>query len=138
MQEPRTNEDRPAFPVVMRGYDRAQVDQRIHALETSLTDARREVATLDSRLLKISGELSEAQQRLRENERPTYAGLGSRVERLLRSAEEQALDVVTRANADAERTLTRAAQAAKALTERAEQESAALLADARRGCSGRG
>ena len=42
-----------------------------------------------------AGELADAQRRLRESDKPTYAGLGSRIEQLLRSAEEQSASVLS-------------------------------------------
>ena len=70
------------FPIVMRGYDRTQVDQKVHSLTSSLNETRSQVATLDSEVLKLSGELAEARRELAENDRPSYSGLGARVERL--------------------------------------------------------
>ena len=88
-------DDNPQFPLVRRGYDRAQVDQRIFSLESALEETRSQVAELDSRILRLSGELAEAQDRIREQDRPSYATLGARVERLLRSTEQQALEVMS-------------------------------------------
>ena len=101
-------EERPTFPVVKRGYDPAAVDERIHTLEESLTKAREHVWRLDQRTMTIEGQLSEAQRQLRETERPTYAGLGSRIEQLLRSAEEQSTEVLSRSNAQAREVVDRA------------------------------
>lgn len=71
-------EDNPQFSIVRRGYDRAQVDQQVYSLETALSETRSQVAGLDARILRLSGELAEAQERLREHDRPSYAGLGSK------------------------------------------------------------
>ena len=87
-------DDDPLFPLVRKGYDRAPVDERIHTLESALEQTRSQVAGLDARILRLSGELAQAQKDARENERPSYGGLGSRGERLLRSTEQQALEVV--------------------------------------------
>ncbi len=107
-------EDRTPFPVVnFRGYDRGPVDTRMQELERALQDARSQVASMDERVLQISGELSEAHRQLREAERPTYSGLGSRIEMLLRSAEEQSSDVVQQANAQASDALARASCSAR-------------------------
>jgi len=43
------------FQIVMRGYDRTQVDDRINALESALRDARARVEEVDARALKLSG-----------------------------------------------------------------------------------
>ena len=57
------------FDVVVRGYDRHQVDEHIRQLETQA-------------------------RRLRERERPSYARPGSQIEQLLRLAEEQVTKIV--------------------------------------------
>lgn len=121
-----------AFTITMRGYDRAQVDQRIETLRRQLADARREVESLDQRTMTLAGELADAQRRLRETDTPSYAGLGSRIEQLLRSAEEQSATVLSKANAEAETLLARTRTNAKRVSEQASTESATLLSDARR------
>src|SRR4029078_13509349 len=71
---------RTPFPVVsFRGYEREAVDARIAGLEKALADARAQVESLDGRAMQVAGELSEAHRQLREAERPTYSGLGSRL-----------------------------------------------------------
>jgi len=94
-------------------------------------DARREVASLDQRAMTLAGELADAQRRLRESDKPTYAGLGSRIEQLLRSAEEQSASVLSKANAEADALLTRTRTNAKNLSERSASEAATPPADAR-------
>ena len=72
---------RTPFPVVsFRGYEREAVDSRISDLEKALADARAQVEQLDGRAMQVAGELSEAHRQLRETERPSYAGPGSRIE----------------------------------------------------------
>ena len=100
-------EEYSEFAITMRGYDRAQVDRKLEQLSRQLADARREVASLDQRAMTLAGELADAQRRLRESDKPTYAGLGSRIEQLLRSAEEQSASVLSKANAEADALLTR-------------------------------
>src|SRR5271154_3659509 len=46
-------------------------------------------------------ELTEAQRQIQEQERPTYSGLGARIEQLLRLAEEQATELVQAARSEA-------------------------------------
>jgi len=123
-------EEYSEFAITMRGYDRAQVDRKLEQLSRQLADARREVASLDQRAMTLAGELADAQRRLREADKPTYAGLGSRIEQLLRSAEEQSASVLSKANAEADALLTRTRTNAKNLSERSASEAATLLADA--------
>lgn len=49
------------FPIVMRGYDRAQVDERVAQLESNLSQTRDHVSRLDTQILQLSADLSEAQ-----------------------------------------------------------------------------
>src|SRR5690625_7881816 len=116
----------------MRGYDRAQVDHHIHALQRQLEEVREQVEALDSANMQISGELSEARAQLREAEKPSYAGLGSRIEQLLRSAEEQSSDVLGQANAQAKEIVDRAQARTEQFTEQAENEAREVPASARR------
>ncbi|MDY5131495.1 cell division protein DivIVA, partial [Actinotignum timonense] len=119
------------FPTVRKGYDKAQVDERIHQLADALAEARSRVAGLDAQVLRMSGELTELHSRLREDERPSYSGLGTRVERLLRGAEQQAMDVMSRANSDAELLVSRARSQAENLTSAAEKEAQETLDSSR-------
>ena len=82
-------EDAPArdFAKVMRGYDQHQVDEYLKQNDLEIRQHREQVSALQQ-------ELTEAHRQLREQERPTYAGLGSRIEQLLRLAEEQATEIV--------------------------------------------
>ena len=59
-------DERSMFPVVMRGYERGQVEQRLQQLEQQLADARGQVEQLDAKAMQIAGELSEAHRQLRE------------------------------------------------------------------------
>ena len=82
-------EDAPArdFAKVMRGYDQHQVNEYLKQLDAEMRQHRDQVQALQQ-------ELSDAHRQLREQERPTYSGLGSRIEQLLRLAEEQANEIV--------------------------------------------
>src|SRR5215471_18337670 len=75
------------FATVMRGYDRHQVDEHIRQIEA-------EVRTHREQTTNLKRELSEATRQIQEQERPTYSGLGARIEQLLRLAEEQATELV--------------------------------------------
>jgi cell division septum initiation protein DivIVA len=78
---------RRRFAVVMRGYDRYQVDDHFKQTGHAMRQACEQVQALKQ-------ELAEAHRQLREQERPTLAGLGSRIERLLCLAEERAAEIV--------------------------------------------
>jgi len=89
-------EDAPPreFATVMRGYDRHQVDEHIRQIDAEVRQHREQTTTLKR-------ELSEAHRQIQEQERPTYSGLGARIEQLLRLAEEQATELVQAARSEA-------------------------------------
>src|ERR1700730_19240063 len=68
---------------VMRGYDPHQVDEYFKQLDGEVRQHREQVQALQQ-------ELSDAHRQIREQERPTYAGLGSRIAQLLRPGAAQA------------------------------------------------
>src|SRR6202451_3196711 len=82
--------DRPDFSRVMRGYDPQQVDSHLEKIDS-------DVRTNKETAQPLQRELAEAHKQLQEQERPTYSGLGSRIEQLLRLAEEQATEIVQEA-----------------------------------------
>ena len=96
------------FPVAMRGYDREAVAAHIARLEDAVKEAQSAAQQAQDDAAQTRAHLDEAQRSLREADKPTYKGLGARVEQLLRSAEEQSSDVVQRANTHAQDTVARA------------------------------
>src|SRR5690625_2844746 len=94
----------PEFPVQLRGYDRHQVDDYIQKnlakltqteqhrteAEQRMTDAQRRLRQAEQRIQGLEQRLQEQTKQLEENSRPTLSGLGTRVEQILRLAEEQA------------------------------------------------
>src|SRR2546430_17718571 len=89
-------EDAPPrdFAKVMRGYDQHQVDEYLKQADAEMRQHRDQVQALQQ-------ELSDAHRQIREQKRPTYSGLGSRIEQLLRLAEEQATEIVGESRAGA-------------------------------------
>jgi len=75
----------PEFSRVMRGYDPQQVNAHLERLDA-------EVRKHQENAQALQRELTDAHRQIQEQERPTYSGLGSRIEQLLRLAEEQATD----------------------------------------------
>ena len=120
------------FQIVMRGYDRSQVDDTIDALESQLRTSRERMEELDQRSMKLAGEVAEAHRQLREVERPSYSGLGARIEQLLRLAEEQASDVIAAATKDAEEQLAKTQAEAAQVRAAAQNEAAETTATAQR------
>jgi cell division septum initiation protein DivIVA len=95
-----------AFDVVLRGYDRHRVDEHIEQLRDQGRRYR-------SQAQALRRELSAAHRQLQERGHPAYAGLGLRIEPLLRLAEEQATEILGEARAAADE-LRAAAEAAAA------------------------
>src|SRR3974377_844190 len=120
-------EDAPArdFAKVMRGYDQHQVDEYLKTTDLELRQHREQVQALQQ-------ELTEAHRQLREQERPTYAGLGSRLEAPLRPAEEQATEIVGESRSAANELAAAAKVDAAELRAAAENEAAELRALAKR------
>src|ERR1700759_4795565 len=89
------------FMTAMRGYDRQQVDEHIRQIEADGQKYREQAQAMQQ-------DLSKAHRQLREQERPTYSGLGTRIEQLLRLAEEQATELVQAARSEADEIKTAA------------------------------
>src|SRR5712691_7365983 len=113
------------FVTVMRGYDRQQVDEHIRQIDAEVRRHREQAQAMQR-------ELSEAHRQIHEQDRPTYTGLGARIEQLLRLAEEQATEEVQAARSEASGIKARAKVDAAALRAGAENEAAKLRANARR------
>ncbi|HEY1178636.1 MAG TPA: DivIVA domain-containing protein, partial [Phytomonospora sp.] len=137
------------FSVAMRGYDRAQVDayaqQVLNAMKTAkqhrieaerrLDDVRTKLRRTEERIAGLERRLADSDAALAETERPTLAGLGARVEKLLRAAEleaddqredarRQAADIRARALAEAAETAESARMEAHSVTGAAERDAA--------------
>ncbi|HEX6447603.1 MAG TPA: DivIVA domain-containing protein [Streptosporangiales bacterium] len=118
-----------AFDVVMRGYARNQVDDYVTQLESSMRQLRDHNAELQAAL-------ESTEKRASEQDKPSYAGLGSRVEQLLRLAEEESTDLVHRARTEAEQLreqiVGKAQRDAEASAERQRKQEAELTAEIQR------
>ena len=113
------------FARVMRGYDPHQVNEHLKQIDSELRQHRDQVQALHS-------ELSEAHRQIQEQERPTYSGLGSRIEQLLRLAEEQATEILQEARSAANEFGATAKVEAAEVRAAAENEAAELRANAKR------
>ena len=91
------------FGTEMRGYKKDEVDRAIQQLRGELIKAntdRAESAKEVKRLLAVNEDL---QAELDETGSPTYAGLGTKLENMLRVAEEQSTRLIAQADIDAEK-----------------------------------
>ncbi len=105
------------FDVVLRGYDRQQVDRHLAALEALLTQAEREAEVQRAEAERLRTEADRARHDAGDGA-ASYDGLGRRVTRILSLAEEEA--TVLREQARRERE-----QAARELGEQQTQGEAA-------------
>src|SRR5216684_4949860 len=113
------------FAKVMRGYDPHQVDEHIRQLAN-------EVRRHQEDAIGARRDLQDATRQIQEQERPTYSGLGSRIEQLLRLAEEQATEILQEARSAANEFNATAKVEAAELRAAAENEAAELRANAKR------
>jgi cell division septum initiation protein DivIVA len=128
----------PVFATVRRGgYDPAEVDPYVAAVEAELADLRWQVEDIAARRAQLDAE-REAFVAERDNWRPSYAGLSARARNLARLLEREARD--TRAHLRHETSTADAAIAERrrlaevAIAEQkrnAELEAAGILAQAR-------
>lgn len=96
-------QDAAGFDVVLRGYDRRQVEDYVERVEVALAEAERQHAEDGERLTVVEHEMAALQSRLAEAEQRA-AGLpepaskvGSRLTEMLRLAEEEAEQLVAQA-----------------------------------------
>jgi hypothetical protein len=128
------------FDIVLRGYERKQVDGHLGRLNSERLAGSQRIDALERRVEELHIELQNAQKRAAESE-PTYAGLGARVEKILRLAEEEATDLKLEARASTEKdrkaveasagqVRAQADEDARARREQTRQEAAKLLEEA--------
>ncbi|MEJ8279266.1 ATP synthase F0 subunit B [Pseudonocardia spirodelae] len=112
------------FTVVLRGYDRGEVDDRLAELDHRIHDEIRRAESAEYSLSAARAQIRQLQEQLESSSQRGHddAGFGRRVERVLQAAEEEAAelreraadearDVVDRAHRDAEDRRTRTEEA---------------------------
>lgn len=121
---------RPAFDIVRRGYDRAQVDYRVEELQACLRittadseAAAAQAAELTRQLEAVRQELDEARREVQRLGAPpdTVEGLSERLKRMLRLAQNEAAEIIARAEKDAVTRRATAEQEASGLRTRYEE-----------------
>ncbi|MEQ3554743.1 hypothetical protein WIS52_30135 [Pseudonocardia nematodicida] len=105
-----TPEDGAWFTVVLRGYDRAEVDTRLTDLDRRIHDEIRRAESAESALSAARAHVRRLQEQVEAatTERGGDAGFGRRVERVLQAAEQEAAELRDRATAEAEEIVERA------------------------------
>jgi hypothetical protein len=122
------------FDIVLRGYDRDQVDRHITWLEGLLSQAEDGAASAATAADEARAEAMTARQDAvaaraeLERGRPSFDALGERIVTMLKLAEEEADDMRARARADVE-TIT---QEARSLHQRTTAEREAVIGKAER------
>jgi hypothetical protein len=113
------------FPVVMRGYSREDVDKAIANLRREIIAATTERNELATELARLGGKKG-----LGEGDIPTYSGLGTKLEMVLRTSEEQATVLISKADIEAQRTVADARIEADQILNDATARAEALVAAA--------
>src|SRR5512132_1147813 len=126
----------PDFTIVLRGYERTQVDmfiERLHSRIEELTEAtsKAKTGTTDARdrISELERKVAEQSKALEERAQPTLSGLGTRVEQLVGAAHLEAKEVVEKARAVATAVTSAAGREAKATRESAERDVTELRAN---------
>jgi cell division septum initiation protein DivIVA len=129
------------FDIVLRGYERKQVDEHLARTTAEQGAAAQRIGGLERSVEELHVELQNAQKQ-RGGAEPSYAGLGARLEKILRLAEEEATELRAEALGHAEnirkaaetaaaQVRARAEQDGRARREQIQQEAAGLLDQAR-------
>ncbi|MPZ64118.1 MAG: hypothetical protein GEU83_00855 [Pseudonocardiaceae bacterium] len=95
------------FDIVLRGYDREQVDERLRFLGDELATAEQALAAARERTAGLEEELASARGELERRVPDPDVGFGNRVEKILRLAEEEAAEIRQRAGTRPRRSSSR-------------------------------
>lgn len=120
----------PQFAMVMRGYDRGQVDDYVARLNDFVADAEQRaqraegaINDLTRRNDALTEELRQAVERHQQQRAgETYEGLGERIEAILRLAGDEADNLRSRARSEAEEIMADARRRREAEREGSERE----------------
>ena len=87
----------------MRGYNRDEVDNALQDLRRELIKANTDKAENSKEVKRLTAMVADLQAELDETGSPTYSGLGTKLENVLRVAEEQSTRLISQADIDAEK-----------------------------------
>ncbi len=93
------------FPIVMRGYDREAIDGVLRDLRRQILNLSTQNAQLATELREANEKASRLEKELAETAAPSYASVGARAALILSTAEQQALEIVSEAQAERVRIL---------------------------------
>lgn len=121
-------EDGSWFTVVLRGYDRGEVDTRLAELDHRIHDEIRRADAAEQSLSAARAQIRRLQEQLENDsaarageERAEEAGFGRRVERVLQAAEQEAAELRGRAADEAAEIVERARREAEDRRSRTEE-----------------
>jgi DivIVA domain-containing protein len=118
------------FTTELRGYKRSEVDDALRQLRKELITASKDTQAALEELKQLREQLTSLEVSSGEAHAPTYAGLGGRLEAVLRIAEEQSTTLIGQADIDAERLIAHAKAEAKDTLESVRREADRTTLDA--------
>lgn len=118
------------FTTELRGYKRSEVDDAINVLRTELIQAAKDRQGALEELKAATEQLTALHASTGETQAPTYAGLGGRLEAVLRIAEEQSTRIIGQADIDSERMIAQAKLESADIIESATREAQRATTDA--------
>ena len=117
------------FPIVIRGYDKEQVDRAFASAQQTLAALRAQIKQDGDRLLQLQAKLQEERNR-QSSKNHTFASLGANAQQMLASAEQTSTELLERAKQDAASTRASAKAQAETLINNAKLDAQHLLDDA--------
>jgi len=123
-------EENSEFSTELRGYKRSEVEEALRSLRKELIAASKDTQTALEELKSVKEQLASMSASTGEAHAPTYAGLGGRLEAVLRIAEEQSTTLIGQADIDAERIIAKAKSEATSIVEAAQREAERVTLDA--------
>jgi cell division septum initiation protein DivIVA len=118
------------FTTELRGYKRSEVDDVIRDLRGEIIKASKDRQSALEELKVLQEQLLTLQATGGTDATQTFAGLGGRLETMLRIAEEQSTRLIGQADIDAERMIARAKAEASDILEAASRDAQRLVQDA--------
>jgi chromosome segregation ATPase len=130
--------ERPRFAIVMRGYDRDQVDAYLAEYERWAGDAQSHIEAGEARLAaaarrvhSLESKVADLEERSGDTLPPSVRSLGERAEQILRDAWEAAQELRSNIVSEAEEEREKARHASDELVVAAEGQAAEIAEDAR-------
>jgi len=118
------------FDIVMRGYDRAQVDQTIDEMRLEIDHLGAYNKNATAEIATLKAEVENLKEQVKKSGATGYAALGAQFEQTLRLAEEQAKKMIDDAGQDALRIREEAKGAADLLTRTAKDKADRIIQEA--------